>query len=150
MAGKNATLPVTGKAGDWLRIDLGGRSAWVQSNLVTFDATETALSGLTRRTMFQPPSVSITADASITTSGRISLKGAASDDSGVKDYYIFVYNRDDSKLNAKKLEYVRANNGESIDIATNVPLFKGMNRIAIIARDDEGMTTTQSTYVYRK
>jgi hypothetical protein len=40
--------------------------------------------------------------------------------------------------------------GEEITIAANIPLFKGMNRIAVVARDDEGMTTTETTYVYRK
>ena len=149
VAGKNATLPVTGKVGDWLRVDLGGRNGWVQTKLVKFDANPAGLAGLTRNVMFQPPSVSVRADSLITSNGKISLTGAASDDSGVKDYYIFVYNRDNAKLNAKKLKYVRAH-GDSIEIATNVPLFKGMNRIAIVARDEEGMTTTESTYVYRK
>lgn len=100
--------------------------------------------------MFQPPSVRVAAASLMTSAGKVALKGSATDDSGVKDYYIFVYNRENSKLHAKKLEYVRAKGGGDVEIATNVPLFKGMNRIAIVARDDDGMSTTESTYVYRK
>lgn len=145
---KDATLPVTGSAGDWLRVDVGGRTGWVQKSLVKTSKSGD-LSGLERDVMFQPPSVRVAASSLMTTKQQVALKGSATDDSGVKDYYIFVYNRDNSKLNAKKLEYVRAK-GEQVEIATHVPLFKGMNRIAIVARDDDGMSTTESTYVYRK
>lgn len=147
---KSATLPITGKAGDWLRVDLGGRTGWLQSSQVKTGTGSGALAGLQRDVMFQPPSVRIAAASLMTSAGKVALKGSATDDSGVKDYYIFVYNRENSKLNAKKLEYVRAKGGDDIEIATNVPLFKGMNRIAIVARDDDGMSTTESTYVYRK
>ncbi len=146
---KGGTLPVTGRAGDWLRVDLGLRTGWVKESQVAFDGSDSSVAGLTRDVMFQPPSVQIRPADFITSNGNVAVKGAAQDDSGLKDYYIFVYNRENAKLNAKKLEYVRAK-GDSIDIATNVPLFKGMNRIAIVARDQEGMTTTESTYVYRK
>jgi carboxyl-terminal processing protease len=148
---ENAVLPVTGKVGDWLRVDVGERSGWVKSDLVDFTPGDRgALSGLARDVMFRPPAIKLEPSSFMTSSGNVKLEGAATDDSGVKDYYIFVYNRDDSKLNAKKLEYVRTGGSETIDITTDVPLFKGMNRIAVVARDDEGMSTTESTYVYRK
>ncbi len=147
---KSAVLPITGKAGDWLRVDLGGRSGWVPASSVTVATTVQGPTGLERSVMFQPPSVRIAAASLMTSAGKVAVKGSATDDSSVKDYYIFVYNRANSKLNAKKLEYVRSPGGSEMPIATNVPLFKGMNRIAIVARDDDGMTTTESTYVYRK
>lgn len=151
VAGKSAVLPVTGKAGDWLRVDVGGRSGWVKSSLVDFTKGAPAdLAGLSRDVMFRPPAIQLTPTSFMTSSGDVGLEGAATDDSGVKDYYIFVYNRENSKLNAKKLQYVRTSGSDEIEIATRVPLFKGMNRIAVVARDDEGMSTTESTYVYRK
>lgn len=149
VAGRSANLPVMGRVGDWLKVDLGGRTGWVQQNLVNFTQAKAPLTGLTRDVMFQPPTISLETGDLITTNGKVSLRGAAKDDAGVKDYYIFVYHRENSKLNARKLQYVRGD-GDSVDIAMNVPLFKGMNRIAVIARDNEGMMTTESTYVYRK
>ena len=147
----SALLPVTGEAGEWLRVDLAGRAGFVLRKEVKASTTTGELSGLDKEVMFQPPSIRIAASSLMTSKGKVALKGSATDDSGVKDYYIFVYNRDHSKLNAKKLEYVRTpKGGDAVDIAMNVPLFKGMNRIAIVARDTDGMSTTESTYVYRK
>lgn len=146
---KAATLPVTGRAGDWLRIDLGGRSGWVQQSDVKLTAGTTKIGGLARDVMFQPPVVKIAAATLMTSEPKVALKGSATDADGVKDYYIFVYHRENSKLNARKLTYVRVH-GDDANIAAEVPLSKGMNRIAVIARDNVGMTTTESTYVYRK
>lgn len=150
LARAGATLPVTGKVANWWRVDLGGRHGWVQAELVTIGDAAKPLAGLGREVMFQPPAVRVMAAAPVTSDGKVAVRASATDDAGVKDYYIFVYNRDDAKLNTRKLEYVRPSAGESVDIAANVPLFKGMNRIAIIARDEDGMTTSQSTYVYRQ
>lgn len=149
IARAGATLPVTGKLDNWYRVELDGRTAWIQGDLVTAKPETAKLAGLKTDIMFQPPSIQLTTASMVTSDGNVSLEGLATDDSGVKDYYIFVYNRDASKVNTKKLQYVRAS-GEQVKIDTKVPLFKGMNRIAVVARDDDGMSTTQSAYVFRK
>ena len=145
-----AILPVVGKIPGWMKVDLDGRLAWIESKSVDVSKTAGTLAGLQRDIMFQPPAVEITPAVMITSSDKVTLKGAAQDDAGVKDYYIFVYNRDDTKLNSRKLHYVRGEGGDRIKIDAKVPLFKGMNRIAIVARDQDGMSTTESTYVYRQ
>ncbi|MEZ4460968.1 MAG: MXAN_5808 family serine peptidase [bacterium] len=149
VANSKATLPVTGKIDGWLKVDLAGRSGWVQDNAVTFKDSAGTLEGLKRAVMYQPPSIELKPASFVTSSTNIGLKGTASDDSGVKDYYIYVYNRDNAQLNSRKLKYVRTS-GDKVKIDANVPLFKGMNRIAVVARDEEGMTTTESTYVFRR
>lgn len=149
VASVDAKLPVTGKTGEWIRVDVGGRNGWVKADLVNVTADAGELAGLTRDVMFQPPTLDLQPKTLMTSGQSVTLEGGVTDDTGVKDYYIFVYNRDHLKLNAKKLDYVRTDD-DNVKIARKVPLFPGMNRIAVVARDDEGMTTTQSTYVFRK
>lgn len=145
----NVTLPVTGELDGWLRVGLNGRAGWVPASAVRRVPNAHSLDPFSRDVMFQPPSVQLATDTLITSEARVALRGTATDDSAVKDYYVFVYNRDNTKLNSRKLKYVRAT-GAEVDITLDVPLYKGMNRIAVIARDDDGMSTTQSTFVYRR
>lgn len=149
VADSNATLPVLGKIDGWVKVDLKGRAGWIQASSVTVKDGAATLSGLKRDTMYQPPSIDLKPASFMTSSAKVSLQGLASDDSGVKDYYIYVYNRENAQFNSRKLKYVRTS-GDKVKIDTSVPLFKGMNRIAVVARDEEGMVTTESTFVYRR
>ena len=86
----------------------------------------------------------------MTSEKSINLKGMITDSSALKDFYIIVHQQEDlAKFNTLKLNYLRVN-GQSAKIATDVPLFKGMNRISVVARNDIGMATTESVFVYRK
>jgi len=149
VAAAKSHLPVLGKTEGWFKVDLNGRSGWIPASAVTVQDTAGAAAGMKPSMMYQPPSIELTPASFMTTSTKVDLKGLASDDSGVKDYYIYVYNRDNAQFNSRKLKYVHTS-GDKIKIDTSVPLFKGMNRIAVVARDEEGMTTTESTFVYRR
>lgn len=150
LASSDTALPVRARTDDWVQVDLDGRLAWIQNKQVQLaKGAAQAVKGLKKSVMYQPPSIDVEPARRITSSKNINLSGAASDDSSVKDYYIFVYNRDKTKVNTRKFKYVKTS-GEKIKIDASVPLFKGMNRIAIVARDDDGMSTTENTYVYRK
>lgn len=151
IAKKGATLPVVGRIADWVRLDTGQGHVWVQANLVDVDKGASAkVTGLQRRVRFQAPSVKLDPAEAMTSKKTVRLEGSASDDSAVKDYYIFVFNRESAtKANTRKIKYSRVGN-DAAKIAANVPLYPGMNRISVVARDDEGMTTTQSTFVYRQ
>lgn len=150
LAEANSHLPVTGRVPGWYRVDLGGRSGWVQENLAKLSAEKVDQpSGLSRSVMYQPPRIDLKAAQRITSQKTVKLTGNANDDSVLKDFYIYVYNRDNAQFNARKLQYTRAT-GNSAVIDAQVPLFKGMNRIAVVARDEHGMTTTENAYVYRK
>ena len=85
----------------------------------------------------------------MTSDKSVQLKLDLTDDSTLKDYYIFVYNRQNTTLHTKKVNYTRLN-GSKTSATLTIPLFPGMNRIAISARDQDGMTATESAYVYRK
>lgn len=150
LAAKGTVFDRIAVVDDFTVVDLRGRRAFVSTSLVADVTDQIAdVSTVSRSVMFQPPTVKVTPSQMLTDSGQIRLNGTAHDDSGVKDYYIFVYNRDDSRVKTKKLEYVQVD-GETITISTKIPLFPGMNRIAVVARDDDGMSTSESAYVYRK
>ncbi len=149
IAGKGTRFSRLGTVADYTIVDLRGRRAFVPTKFVSDATGEEDLNSLSRSVMFQPPTVAVAPSTMLTTKGDISIDGNATDDSSVKDYYIFVYNRDETKVNTRKLEYVKVD-GSEIKISTKVPLFPGMNRIAVVARDDDGMSTSESAYVYRK
>ncbi len=150
MATKGATLPVVAKLNDWIKVDLGARKAWIQKGLVDYDAHASGkLSGVSRRTLYQSPQVELDPATMMTSKDQVPLKGLVEDDSSIKDYYIFVFNREDgTNIHTRKMDYTKVD-GNKAKIASNIPLFKGMNRISIIARDEDGMETTQDAYVYR-
>jgi carboxyl-terminal processing protease len=150
MAKTDATLPVVAELEDWVKVDLGRRKAWIQKAMVVHDTSaKTKLSGVTQRHQFQSPQVELNPATMMTSKDAVSLEGSVQDDSSIKDYYIYVFNRSDAtNVNTRKLEYTKVD-GTEAKIASNIPLFKGMNRISIVARDEDGMQTTQDAYVYR-
>jgi carboxyl-terminal processing protease len=150
MAKTGATLPVVGELDDWVKVDLDRRKAWIQKSMVDYDASaKTKLSGVTQRHLFQSPQVEINPSTMMTSKSEVPLEAVVQDDSSIKDYYIYVFNRADrTNVNTRKLEYTKVD-GTKAKIASNIPLFKGMNRISIIARDEDGMQTTQDAYVFR-
>lgn len=148
---KGAKLPVVGKLGDWLKVDVGTQKAWVKSSQVDYKPKDSAkLSGISRHMLYQPPQITIDLETMQTTKESVPLKAKIQDDAVIKDYYIFVFNRENAtKANTRKLNYTRVNGNEA-DISANIPLFVGMNRISIVARDENGMQSTQDVYVYRE
>lgn len=151
IARKGATLPVVAKLGDWLKVDVGPQAAWVKADQVDYDPSARAkLSGITRNVVYQPPQVTIDLGTMQTSNKSVPLKAKIQDAGQIKDYYIFVFNRENAtKANTRKMNYTRVDAQEA-DIAADIPLFAGMNRISIVARDNNGMQTTQDVYVYRE
>ena len=145
-----ATLPVVAVSAGWLKVNLGDRAAYVQKSQAQYAADKTEpLAGVAQRMLFQGPDLELMPETMLTSKKSITLKGKVADDSTIKDYYIFVYNRDGGTVNTKKLSY--ANVGKlDANFSAKVPLFPGMNRVAVVVRDKDGMSTTQSAYVHRK
>jgi carboxyl-terminal processing protease len=150
IAEKGATLPVVGKLEDWIKVDLGHRKAWIQSAMVDYDpGDKSKISGVARRIQYQPPQVTLNLASMQTSKKTVPLKATVLDESSIKDYYIFVFNREDTtNIHTHKLDYTKVN-GDKAEITASIPLFEGMNRISIVARDESGMQTTQDAYVYR-
>ncbi|MFP4600441.1 MAG: MXAN_5808 family serine peptidase [Persicimonas sp.] len=150
VAQSGAKLPVLGQMGDWLKVDLDRRKAWIKKSDVDHDSTSSGeLSGVERRNHFQSPQVELDPDTMMTSENSVPLNAIVTDDSSIKDYYIFVFNRvDRTNVNTRKLDYTKVGDDRA-EIASNIPLFEGMNRISIVVRDEDGMQTTQDAYVYR-
>jgi carboxyl-terminal processing protease len=148
----SATFPVSARLEDWLKIGLGRQSGWVQTDAVDYDKGGSAqpAEGKLAWTSFQAPVVSLEPAKRITDSKQVGLTGTISDNTSVKDYYIFVYHREDaSNIDSRKVLYDRVD-GESTDVDADIPLFDGMNRISIVARDDGRMQIRENVFVYRK
>lgn len=151
-----ATLAVVGRLDGWLKLDLGYRKAWVEQSKVTFNeapaaSVKTSENALEQISLFQKPRIQLEPEVMMTSANSINLKGLITDSSALRDFYIIVHQQEDlAKFNTHKLNYLRINGQQAADIATSVPLFKGMNRISVVARNDIGMATTESVFVYRK
>jgi carboxyl-terminal processing protease len=150
MANKNASLPIVGELEDWVELDLGDRHGWIQKSMVSIDTdSKKKLSGVDKR-WFQAPRIDLEPSSLMTSKKSVKLEGQLMDDATIKDYYIFVYNREDAtKTNSRKLDYTRVGSSES-SLSTRVPLFEGMNRVTVVSRDEEGMETRETAFVYRK
>ncbi len=150
-ADASATFPVVARRGEWLKVDLGRQTGWLQDSAAEFaegesaDVSESALEW----TSFQAPTVALEPAERVTDAEQVGLSGEITDNTGVKDYYIFVYHREDaSNVDSRKVLYDRV--GEpTADVDAEIPLFEGMNRISIVARDDERMSIRENVFVYR-
>ncbi len=76
----------------------------------------------------------------------VEISGTIQDDHTVADYRVYLWHRDGDKIDSKKLDYGvggRANK----HFAVQVPLRTGVNRVTIIARDDEELEHSETIYI---
>ncbi len=144
-------LPVQGKVGDWVKLKLNGRSAWARLSEVELKKSASGADAKDiKPILFEKPNIKLTPAQAMTEGAVVNLKGALQDDSGLKDYYIFVYSRESNTVvHSRKVLYSSVA-GAQANLDAQIPLFKGMNRIAVFARDAEGMLATESAFVYRR
>lgn len=152
-ASSSAAFPVVAETDGWRKLDLGRQTGWIQDQYVEVDSDaaggEASSEGL-NWARYESPNIALTPEERLTGSAKVDLEGSISDNTAVRDYYVYVYHREDvSKVQSRKVTYDRVGQ-ESADVETSVPLFDGMNRISIVARDDEAMSMQKSIYVYRK
>jgi hypothetical protein len=93
-----------------------------------------------------PPLLTVTAPT-VVPGDTVHLKATASDEIGVKDVYIRVWNRD-SKLPPKKVFYL-PNKGDKSHLAfeTDVPLWPGSNLVQVFARETNEIQSVQTVVV---
>lgn len=153
LASAGTRLVLKAETDGWYQVDLNGRMAWIQKERVETDASaskaDVASVKLERSIMFQPPLLKLEPAARVVKTPTVDLSGTITDDTSVKDYTILVYTRENSKSESRKLSYVKAG-GKTARIDRNIPLRKGMNRIIVTARDNDGMSSTEVAFVYRK
>lgn len=151
-ASSGATLPVIARSGDWLKVELEGRSGWLSAGAADFEEGATGeLAGIDRMMRFQKPRVSMTPSAMLTDERSIELTGTIEDEWELQDYYIIVHHqRSPRDVDTRKLSYRRIDGMSAEFNRSSVPLFEGMNQISVVTRNDAGVTTTESIYVYRE
>ncbi|MCA9563724.1 MAG: hypothetical protein KC561_09560, partial [Myxococcales bacterium] len=138
-----------GTLGEWTRVDWrDGQFGWVPT-ASTSEANADLSAALAPVFVMQPPVVELTRTDLWTDQETFEVRGTIRDNVMVEDYYIWVYGQnDEEEHNRIKVTYEEAS-GTEVDFAQEVPLFPGSNRVAIIARDDEHMTSSESYYVFR-
>jgi len=151
-AAKSAEFPVLGRAGDWLKVNLGRQTGWLQQSYADYaeDGNASPAGSKLTWTNLRAPTLDLEPGERITDGKTVELAGEITDNTTVKDYYIYVYHRKDaSNVESRKVDYERGG-GERVEVGKQIPLFDGMNRISVVARDDEEMQMQQTVFVYRK
>ncbi|HEU5056703.1 MAG TPA: MXAN_5808 family serine peptidase, partial [Kofleriaceae bacterium] len=157
-SGQVATAPrgsiftVTGKLGDWLRLDLGGgRPGFVRASEVSRTAGRARTDKLAPRWQVTPPALAIEVPTFEVKGSSFTLKGKATDDSKVEDIYIFVSNQD-AKIENRKVFY-KSNRGAAkpgqVAFAPTIPLWPGSNLITVVARENGDVKSSYSMFLYR-
>ncbi|MFB6352417.1 MAG: MXAN_5808 family serine peptidase [Bradymonadaceae bacterium] len=151
-AEKSAEFPVVAKMDKWLKVNLGRQVGWLQQSYADYaeDASASPATSKLTWTSFRAPTLALEPGQRITDAKKVELSGEITDNTAVKDYYIYVYHREDaSNVESRKIDYERGGQA-TVDVAKQIPLFDGMNRISIVARDDEEMSMQENVFVYRK
>ncbi len=150
-ASSGATLPVIARTDDWLKVDLDERHAWIRAADVSAEEGASGeLAGVDRIMRFQKPVVALRPADLFTTGHSIDLEGSIDDEWDIQDYYIIVYHQDGPmEVETRKLAY-HSVGARQAQVSTDVPLFEGMNQISVVTRNDAGISTTETIYVYRE
>ncbi len=150
-AGAGATLPVMARSGDWYKVDIGSRHGWVSGEWATAAEGESGeLSGVERLKRFQKSRVSLETNGMLTSEATIPMEGLIEDEWDIQDYYIIIHHRHSPMdVESRKLSYERVG-APRAEVSRELPLFEGMNEISLVTRNEAGISTTETIYVYRE
>ncbi|MDB4986844.1 MAG: Carboxyl-terminal protease, partial [Myxococcaceae bacterium] len=136
------SFPAEATIGDFVRVSLGqGRPGWVASKYLATGVAPTGKIAFDKSRM--PPRLNVDYGHALVTRNRLlKLTGKASDDSRIRDVYIFV--------GAKKV-YYQANGGDTKELSFNadLPLEPGINYVSVFARENQDVVT-RDTFVVRR
>jgi carboxyl-terminal processing protease len=135
----------TGRIGAFQRVEIeAGRPAFVATADITPGGS--VHGSFVPEWQVTPPLLTVTAPT-VVPGNTVHLKATASDEIGVKDVYIRVWNRD-SKLPPKKVFYL-PNKGDKSHLAfeTDVPLWPGSNLVQVFARETNEIQSVQTVVV---
>ena len=148
-----ASLPVVARAGDgqWLKIQLDDRRGWISADDVSLEQGATGeLSGIDRIMRFQKPRIDFRTDQLLTGDSSIELEAFIQDEWDIEDYYVIVQQRTGPlDVETRKLDYQSVGATET-DLFADVELFKGHNQISVVTRNDAGIETQETIYMYRE
>lgn len=151
-APRGASLDVDGALDGWYRVTWGEeRVGWISEGGATFDDGRTSARGGAEPSLqYQAPTIDLELDRLAVRSPIFTLRGVVSDESSVRDYYVFVNSRvsDNGRRQTSKRAY-EAVGSASATIQQDLELLPGNNVITVIARDDERITSSATLNVYR-
>jgi carboxyl-terminal processing protease len=151
-APKGVLFKVTGKTGDWLRVDLGeGRPGFVDAREVARASGTPRPTELAHNWQVTPPTLSIEVPSYEVNGSTFTLRGKAVDDTRIEDVYVFVSNQD-SKIDNRKVFY-RSNRGSAkptqMSFSPDIPLWPGSNLVTVVVRENDEVKSSQMMYLYR-
>ncbi|WP_428266317.1 MXAN_5808 family serine peptidase [Haliangium sp.] len=151
-ASKGAVFRVTGRQGDWYRIELGNsQPGFIAADDVRQTSSRARAAATTPNWQVTPPSISLQIPSYVTRDDNYRLSGTASDDTHVEDVYIFVSNEGD-RVENRKVFYKSNRHGKresALDFETEIPLWPGTNRITVVARETDDVRSSHTMFVYR-
>ena len=159
LAKKGALLPVTGKVGEFYKVEWQkGRSAFAHAHDVEPAPAAKAGAAAAAAEVFQrePPRIALNpgseAGAPVVTTEKLHLTGTASVPPGaaglhnkLRDVFIFA---NEQKVFFKVVPESGASN--RMDFAADVPLKPGNNVVTVFAREDDEFQGRRTFYVYRR
>ena len=142
---------LVGADGSWRRISTGkGRIGFVQGNAVKTSRgrlRQTPAAALRGEIGQAAPTITMDIGSLITKSDSMRINGAVSDATGLKDFFVFV---NEKKVHYSSLKNIKAEgDGFASTFDINLPLEKGANTIAIIARESDDIITRRIFGLYR-
>lgn len=144
------TLEVGAQKGTWYLVSYNGGRGWINSQNGIFAARgEATTTNIPAVLHHQAPFVNARHELVRTSDGSVRITGQITDDRGVLDYFVFVQNFTDGdrpQSLKRGYEYVGA---PTVAIDQTVPLAPGMNRITLVARDNEKIMSSQELFVFR-
>ena len=151
VAGDGASLPVVAQSGDWWKVQLDERIGWVSGDEVSVnEGAAGQLSGIERMMRFQKPLVRLSPAQMLTSDSNLTLEAFIEDEWDIEDYYVIVQQRTGPMdVQTRKFEYSRVGANEA-DLSAQLELFEGHNEISVITRNDAGIETTETVFVYRE
>ena len=152
VAKKGAVLPITGKEGGWVRVEVeADHPGFIPTAAVAPAAGTATATAFTPTFRVTPPAIALTPPPLETSIDKVTISGSASDDSHLEDVFVLVSNRD-SKVEAKKVFY-QSNRGRKsptkMDFSAQVPVWPGSNMITVFARENNEVRTAQTIWVYK-
>jgi carboxyl-terminal processing protease len=141
-------VSVTGQYGDYYRIDLGkGRSGWIETAALQSSRAAGMPGAVFHPHWMDSPRITMEDEKWIYTPVQnqfLSVKGNVADDEQIKDVFVFV--------NGKKVSYQSypADEKSPNRFESSLPLDPGLNRIVVVARDNQDLLSQESYVVERR
>jgi carboxyl-terminal processing protease len=151
-ASRGAVFRVTGREGDWTRVELDkGRPGFIPTAALQPTTASPSARAFTPVWQVTPPAISVQVAKIETEAERWSLKGVAQDDNRIEDVYVLVSNRD-AKIDRRKVLYRSNRGGRSanrLEFSGEIPLWPGNNMITVVARENNDVQSTHTLFVHR-